>query len=124
MKDLSMDLKQRVVELREAGSSAAEVAERLVVGKRSVERLWKHWKEHGDLPRSKRRGKTATRLVGREERLRQWVRQRPDITLEELSGKLAEELGVRACAATIWRALRSMGLRHKKNGVRRRAGPS
>ena len=124
MKDLSMDLKRRAVQLREAGDSAAEVAARLMISKRSVERIWKHWKERGELPISRRKGKTATRLVGREESLRRWVGERPETTLEELAQKLDEELGVRACVATVWRALRSMGLRHKKNGIRRRAGPS
>ena len=123
MKPLSMDIRRRAILLREQGLSAAEVAERLMISKRSAERCWKHWQEREEVPQPGRKGKRATRLKGAEEDLRQWVSQRPETTVDELVERLQSEHGISASRSTIWRALRSMGLRHKKNGVRRRAGP-
>ena len=123
MKDLSMDLKSRAVMLLEEGTSPAKIAERLLVCKRSVERIRAHWQEHRELPVSRRKGKTATLLTHCEGSLGSWIAQRPEITLEELAEKLLEEEKVKASKSSIWRKLQSMGLRHKKNGFRGRAGP-
>ena len=119
-----MDIKRRVVELRESGESSSEVARRLLVGQRSVQRIWKHWTDHGELLPSRRKGKGETRLVGHEASLREWVASRPETTLEELAEKLRDEKEVVASVATIWRKLQAIGLRHKKNGFRGRAGSS
>lgn len=124
MEDLSMDIKRRVVELRESGESSAEVARRLLVSQRSVQRIWKRWKDSGELLPSRRKGKGETRLVGRENSLREWIESRPETTLEELAEKLLEEKELKASVSTIWRKLQAMGLRHKKNGFRGRAGSS
>jgi transposase len=124
MKQLSMDIKRRAVILREQGSSAAEVAQRLMISKRSVERCWSHWLKSGELPVSARKGKAATRLKGCEERIQKWIEGKPDVTLVELSELLERELGRAASVSTLWRFLRARGLSYKKNGFRGRAGPS
>ena len=62
-------------------------------------------------------------LVGCEDSLREWIGKRPEITLEELGEKLLVEKKVRASASSIWCKLQRLGLRHKKNGFRGRAGP-
>lgn len=123
MKQLSMDIKRGAVVLRGQGSSAAEVAERLMISKRSVERCWSHWLERGELPASARKGKEATRLKGCEEQIEKWVEGKPDVTLDELAGLLKRELGRQASISTVWRFLRSGGLSYKKNRLRGRAGP-
>ena len=124
MKDLSMDLKSRAVTLLEEGISPAKIAERLLVSKRSVERIRAHWRERRELPVSRRRGKTATLLEDCEDSLRSWIADRPEVTLEELAEMLLEQDKARASKSSIWRKLQSMGLRHKKNGFRGRAGPT
>lgn len=123
MKPLSMDIRRRAVLLREQGLSAAEVAQRLMISKRSVERCWKHWLERREVAEPGRKGKRATLLKDAGDSLRRWASQRPEITVDELAERLQSELGISASRSTVWRALRSLGLRHKKNGVRRRAGP-
>lgn len=95
-----------------------------MIGKRSVQRIWKHWQDCEEILPSRRKGKGETLLVDHADSLRQWIEQRPEITLEELAEKLLEEKQVRACASTVWRKLRALGLRHKKNGFRGRAGSS
>gem|GEM_PF-5651087 len=119
-----MDLKNRAIALFKQGTSCSKVAERLLLSKSSANRIRKHWKEHGAAAVSKRKGKTATLLVGCEDSLREWIRQRPEITLQELSEKLLEHRNVKASDSSIWRKLQSLGLRHKKNGLRGRARPS
>lgn len=109
--------------LLEQGMSCAKVAKRLLVSKRSVERIHKYWKSNGEVPVSARKGKAQTLLVGCEDSLRDWIEKRPEITLEELAEKLLEDRKVQASISSIWRKLQSMGLRHKKNGFRGRARP-
>ena len=122
MKALSMDLKQRAVALRGQGVRAQEAAERLMVSKRSVERVWSEFCEKGSLSPSRRRGRTAKLLVGHEGDLERWVEQRPESTLEELAEKLRSEKSVKASVSSVRRALVRLGLSFKKNGVRGRAG--
>ena len=124
MEDLSMDLKKRVAELRKKGERSADVAQRLLVSLRSVQRIWKHWQDCQEVLPSRRKGKGETLLVGHEGALKVWIEQRPAVTLEELAEMLREQKQVQASPATIWRKLQAMGLRHKKNGFRGRAGPS
>ncbi|MEM9160243.1 MAG: helix-turn-helix domain-containing protein [Verrucomicrobiota bacterium] len=113
-----MDLKSRAIKLLEEGSSAAKVAERLLVSKRSVERIRKHWTENGELPVSRRKGKSEKLLVGQEDSLRERIEKRPEITLKELAERLLESKEIKASEPTIWRKLQALGLRHKKNGFR------
>ena len=124
MKDLSMDLKNRAIALFKEGISSSKVAQRLLISKSSANRIRNYWRDHGAAPVSRRKGKTATLLAGCEDSLREWVRQHPEITLEELSEKLLEQSHVKASVSSIWRKLHSLGPRHKKNGFRGRARPS
>lgn len=119
-----MDLKNRAIALLEQGATSSEVAKRLMISTSSVNRIRNHWKENGVAAVSKRKGKTATLLVGYEQHLKEWVEQRPEITLEELKEKLLEHCDVKASSSSIWRKLQSLGLRHKKNGFRGRTRPS
>ncbi len=49
------------------------------------------------------------------------VRERPDISLVEITERLAEKQAVSACPATIWYFLDRRGISFKKNRARRRA---
>lgn len=124
MKALSMDLRQRAAALRERGIPAAEVAQRLMVSKRSVERAWNQFNEQGELSPSRRKGRTAKLLAGCEGDLESWVEERPESTLEELAQRLGKEKSLKASVSSVRRALGRLGLSFKKNGVRGRAGPS
>ncbi|MDR7260378.1 transposase [Sphingomonas sp. BE270] len=48
------------------------------------------------------------------------VKAVPDITLKALVAELAEQ-GIATSTVSVWRLVRSEGLRFKKNAVRRRA---
>src|SRR5690242_16333012 len=50
----------------------------------------------------------------RQQKLQEWIRIQPDLTLAELQEKLQQECGLRISISPIWRVLNQLGLRFKK----------
>jgi len=123
MGEYSGDLRERIVDGRRAGRSAAEVAKQFAVCKRTVERYWERYSGSGELAARKRGGRKPSKLAGHDTRLRQWAQEKPGITLAELAGKCREELGIRVVIQTISNRLRKLGLSHKKKSTGGRARP-
>lgn len=121
MKSYSLDLRERLVAGRQRGHSAAELARTLGLSKRSVERYWKRYLEEGSPQARARGGYRQSRLQQHDEQLRQWIDEQPDLSLEELSARLLEKLGVRIGITALWHRLDKLGLSYKKNAARRRA---
>ena len=121
MNSYSADLRERVLAKREAGRSAQECVRCFKLSKRSVERWWKRWLETGE--RSARRigGGRRSRLRPHEQAVREWIAQKPDLTLEETSARLRREKGVLLRKSALAHQLGRMGLSFKKNAARRRA---
>jgi transposase len=120
MKAYSMDLRERVLADCDDGMSTAEVAEVHRVSAAWVRRLKQRRRETGEVaPRVARPG-PAPLLGAESERLRQVVRANPDRTAAEYR----QLLGTSAAVVTVWRALRRLGLTHKKSVPRGRAGAS
>ena len=102
MKPYSMDLRERVLAACDGGMGTAEVAETFAVSPAWVRRLKQRRRETGEVaPRTARPG-PAPVLAADADRLRQVVRANPD----------------RTAAVTVWRALRRLGLTHKKSAAR------
>lgn len=111
MAAISMDLRVRIFEARQAGESTAEVAERFAVSPAFVRRLLQRHRETGSLsPKSGPRG-PRPRLAAHAEQLRTIARQHPDLT----AGEMRDRLGVAVSANTVWRTLRALGLSFKKS---------
>ena len=90
----------------QSGDSTSEVAERFGVSPAFVRRLKQRFRRTGSLaPRPGGRG-PAPKLAGREEELRQAVRERPDATPAEHRDRLK----LPATRVTVWRALRRIEL--------------
>lgn len=121
MKSYSLDLRKRLVAGRRRGQSAEELARLFGVSKRSVERFWKRYEQEGALEPKQRGGYRRSCLEGHDERLRQWIAQQPDLSLEEMRGRLAKQLDIRIGPTALWHRLEKLGLSYKKNAVRRRA---
>jgi len=120
MKAYSMDLRERVLADSDDGMSTAEVAEAHRVSTAWVRRLKQRRRETGEVaPRVARPGPPPI-LAGDADRLRQVVRANPDRTAAEYR----QLLGTTAAVVTVWRALRRLGLTHKKSAARGRAGAS
>ena len=116
MKALSLDLRNRIVRAYAAGGrTQAEIAEVFGVSERSVKRLWRKWRETGDVTPGKVGGRRPRAIVdGALQRLKQTLRARPDATLEELR----EACGVACSTVTVHNTLKRLGYRRKKNAAR------
>lgn len=112
----SVDLRRRVFADSDAGLGTREVALKYRVSESWVRRLKQRRRETGEtLPR--RSGwRRPTKWEAERERLAQFVKERPDITLRELGDKFGGALSVQ----TLSRALRAMKLTFKKSNPRRR----
>ena len=113
MKPLSMDLRVRIVEAVEEGKqSMRQIAERFSVSHQMVQKLKYQWRDLGTLePLMHRTGRKRKLTESQCERLAEFVRKDPGLTLEQLRAKL----GVKCCIMTIWNELRRQGITHKKN---------
>ena len=119
----SNDLRERVVAAVACGRPCREVAGLFGVSVASVVKWSQRHRATGTA--------AAQRMGGRRKRVlepyRAFLLERlatvPDLTMPALVAELAE-LGVVAHPVTVWRLVRSEGLRFKKNAVRHRAGPA
>jgi transposase len=113
MRPFSDDLRSRIHEACQSGDSTSEAAERFSVSPAFVRRLKQRFRQRGSLaPKPGGRGPTP-KLAGREEELRQAVRERPDATPAEHRDRLK----LPATRVTVWRALRRLGLTRKKKST-------
>ena len=117
MATISMDLRVRISEAREAGDPTAEVAERFAVSPAFVRRLMQRYRQTGSLaPSATPRGPKPL-LAARADELRRLVAAHPDLTPAEFR----DRLGLTVSEVTVWRMLRRLGLTFKKS---RSAPPS
>jgi transposase len=111
MAAISMDLRVRIFDARQAGETTAEVADRFAVSPAFVRRLLQRHRETGSLaPSVARRGPTP-RLADQADRLRQLNAEHPDLTPAEVRDRLR----VPVAPLTVWRMLRRLGLTFKKS---------
>ena len=107
----SMDLRERVLAACDDGMGTAEVAEAFSVSPAWVRRLKQRRRATGSItPRTTTPGPKPT-LAPHADRLRELVRDDPDLTAEEYR----DRLGVGTAPVTVWRMLRRLGLTHKKS---------
>ena len=119
-RNYSVDFRLRILDACQQGQRPREVARRLNVSERCVYYLLSHVRQTGSV--KPRVGKTGPKpkLEAHHEHLLELLRKHPDLTLEALR----EKLGVDVCLATLWKALKKLGLTLKKSPARRRAAPS
>src|SRR3954469_21353926 len=112
MTPYSQDLRQRVLDtVRRREGSLRQIARRFLVSVSFVTRLLRTHRDTGALePRPHGGGNPAVLTPEDLERLREFIRQQPDATLEECR----QRLGVSCSTMTISRALSKLGLPRKK----------
>src|SRR5438552_17215371 len=111
---LSRDLRERIVEAVEGGSSMRGAAARFAVSPSSAIKLMARVRATGSVAPARYGGHRRPVLSPHEELLRALVSERPDITLAEIRDELRQQRGVSVCLATIHVSLRRLGLRFKK----------
>ena len=112
---LSQDLRRRLVQAVQAGSSAREAARRFAVSESAAIKPIRRMRETGSTAPARIGGYRKLLLAGHEELLGELTTAKPNIILAEIQAKLAER-GIEAgCLTTIWSTLRRLGLSLKKN---------
>jgi transposase len=120
----SLDLRKRVVAAIQEGMSRRKAA-RLFKVSPSVAVRWKQ--------REVETGSCAAKPTGGDRRShaleahQAWllvlIAEEPDLTLEEIRGRLAAELAFKASVSMLWRFFHRHKISFKKNAARRRTGP-
>jgi transposase len=121
VKSLSDDLRVRVVEAVEAGSSRRQAAARFGVGVSSAIRWVQAWHDRGDV-RAKPQGgdRRSRRIEAQAAFLLDQIDRTPDVTLVELQAKLRAR-GLSVGIGSLWRFFDRRGISFKKNRARCRA---
>lgn len=114
----SEDLRRKVVQACERGTqSQREVAELFNVSLSFVESLLRQYRRSGGelVPQRRKRGRHELLDNACREQIRRWLQKQPDLTLQELIGRLRASKSIAVSAPTMSRALHQMGLRRKKD---------
>jgi len=117
MRALSMDLRARVVEAREAGESIAQVAQRFAVSLSSVKRLHRQVREQGKISFQSPPGRPARFEGDTLEAFAQQLREHNDWTLAQHQQAWEHETGVRVSVSTLHRACQKLNWTLKKNAT-------
>ena len=112
---LSQDLRRRLVEAVEAGSSARQAARRFAVSESAAIKLVRRVRETGSTAPARIGGYRKPLLAGQEEFLRELTAQWKGITLAEIRTALTERGVAPVSLMTIWTTLKRLDLSHKKS---------
>lgn len=116
----SQDLRDRVLRGFERGEGATSIARRLEVSLRWVYHVKNRYEKAGERAAQKLGGYRRSRVAEMEPRIRAWIDTQMDMTLAELSERLAEH-GITIKATALWHQLDKWNLTLKKNPARQRA---
>jgi transposase len=117
----SDDLRCRILLAYEAGEGTLEeLAEDFGVSYGYTKKIRQQQVRSGQMERRQRAyGPRSPLDETRRQKLQEWVQVQPDLTLVELQEKLQQECGLRISLPPIWRVLKELGLRYKKNSTRK-----
>jgi putative transposase len=112
---ISLDLRERIVEAVEGGSSIRQAARRFVVSPSAAIKLMQRFEATGSSAPEPSGGRRPLLLEAHADTLKTMVEAERDITLVEIQAELERRLGMTAGLSTIHRMLRRLGLRLKKS---------
>lgn len=121
-KGYSDDLRQRAIALYETGESAREVARVLNIGASTAIRWVARWTTTGTVAAKPGTGHIRSPLAPHAQWLLALVAREPDLTLEEIRGRLAREKRLAVAVSSIWRFFDRHAITFKKSPARGRAG--
>lgn len=119
-KPYSRDLRERVVRAVEAGASCHEAAATFEVGVSSAIRWVARWRQTGSVAAKPMGGKRSP-LDAHKPWLLELIAAEPDLTLQEIRGRLRAR-GIIVAASSVWRFCDRHDLTFKKKPARRRTG--
>ena len=119
----SNDLRERVASAVAAGRTCRDVASIFGVSVASVVKWSQRQRATGTAASRPMGGHRKRLLEPHRDLVLARLQATPDITLKALVAVLAEQ-GIATSPVSVWRLVRSEGMRFKKNTVRHRAGAS
>ena len=123
-KAISNDLRKRIVDAVDAGSSRRAAAERFDVAPSTAVNVVLLRQQTGSLnPKPRGGDKRSGRIEAYADEILRLIESRPDITLAEIAAHLEQTQGEGFAVSTIWRFFKRRGISYKKNGACQRAGP-
>jgi transposase len=120
MQAYSQDLRDRVLGALERGEGPTAIARRYEVSRLWVYQVRQRWEKEGKRESLPVGGHRRSRIAHKEAVIRGWIEATPDLTLAELSDRLAAE-GLEIKVPALWHQLNKWGLSFKKNAARQRA---
>ncbi len=112
---LSSDRRTRILQsCQERDASQAEIAARFRVHLKTVEKLWRQWRQTGSAEPKPHGGGVAARLAGAGQPLRALLAEHNDRTNQELAALLGERHGLPTSASAVSRARTRFGMTRKK----------
>ena len=121
-KGYSKDLRERAVAIVEDGESAREAARLLNIGAATAIRWIDRWTSTGTVEAKPGTGHSKSPLKAHERWLLDLVAAEPDLTLEEIRGRLLREKRLEVATSSVWRFYERHEITFKKNTARRRTG--
>lgn len=119
----SLDLREKVmVAVAQGKQSNRLIAEMLGISEATIENWTRRKRETGSVAAFPHAGGLARVLSAHEQFLRAAVKAQPDLTLDELRGRIQAELGLTVSGSMVSRELTRLDLPRKKVGPRQRAG--
>src|SRR4051794_28989910 len=113
----SQDLRDRVIEATESGTSARKAAARFEVAASTAIKWLERLRDSGERSARRQGRRPGSKLDPHRDFLLAAVEAEPDSTLGELQRRLVEERGVRAGIGTIWTFLDRYDLTFKKKSA-------
>ena len=119
MQPYSQDLRDRVLRALERGDRPADIARRFEVSRVWVYQVRDRAEESGERSSRPIGGYRRSRVADKEQQLRAWIAERPDLTLVEMQQRLAGQ-GIAIKVGALWHQLSRWNLTFKKNTARQR----
>jgi len=113
-RNLSADLRSRVISAIEDGLSTREAARRFSIGISTAGEWYRRYRKTGELTARKQGQPSRSKLDPHEDFILAMIEAQPDITLSEISEALATERGTRAVPSTVWMFLDRRCITFKK----------
>src|SRR5688500_5164389 len=110
----SQDLRDRVASAIAGGSSACAAARRFRISESTAVRWAQRLSAEGHAEARAMGGDRRSRLTGHRVTVLTLIAHKPDLTLAEIRGELAERHGISVGLGTVWRFLAAYGITLKK----------
>jgi transposase len=118
-KPYSMDLRERVVMAIEGGLSTGEAAKRFVIGKATAGAWARLKRASGSVAPPKQGKPKGSVLDAHAGFIFALIDKMPDITLEEIAARLAQDRAVTVVSTAVWKFLDRHDMTHKKRPLMR-----